>query len=188
MLVCVSSNKTFFILFVCLTTLRRPKVNRSREYFIVPTTQRRHPKYCIKGYLSQDTCETNIFLWTGFDDFRDKVSQVLRGNIIFLSFKNPPIFGTQMFSIHLHRMRCPIYVHKELSLNTVIHMGSKTKSHTDVAPCKVSCYLPDNMCFICFSKLPSMGPCAMVILLLQINRIVILTFKIQLLLGINMIS
>lgn len=147
--------------------------------------QRGRARYYINGYLSQNTCETSISLWTGFDAFTEEASQVLRGNLAFFPFKNPPIFRTWMCSIHLHKMSRPAYPHNKLSLNAVVHMVSKTKSHTDVAPYKTPRYLPDNICLICFSKPSSVGTCVRVILSLQINRIITLTFKIQLLLGIN---
>jgi len=141
----------------------------------------------INGYLSQNTCETNIYLQLVFDAFTEEVSQTLRENLASLPVRSPRVFTTQMCSMHLYKRRSPGYPQTRWSLHTMIHMASKAEPRTDVAPHTISCYLPGNMCLSRFSKLFNLGTCVRRILLLQINRTITLTFKIQLLLGVNIV-
>lgn len=122
-----------------------------------------------KGGIQNPSWEPYISSWTNSDAFTEVTRQAI------LPFKNPPVFRIWM-CLHI----CTQWQVQIIPI-AVIHVPSKPKSHPDEAPYKRSRFLADNTCLICFSKLFSVGPCVRIILSLQINRIIALTFQIRLL-------
>lgn len=121
-----------------------------------------------KGDIQNSGWEPNISSWTIFDAFTEVTRQAI------LPFKNPRV---SRIWIHI----CAQWEVQLIPIPQSFTWLPNQKSHPDEAPYPISRSFPDNMCLLCFSKLLSVGPRVTIILSLQINRIIALTFQTKLL-------